>query len=89
MSKYGYIGKESDIPQQAFKANAGVLSVNDHLALSQENKLTQFGQLELIETQEITTAVSNIDFLDLQEETYREHLLTCTCLLYTSDAADE
>ena len=40
MSKYGYVGKESDIPQQAFQANAGVLSVNDHLALSQENKLT-------------------------------------------------
>jgi hypothetical protein len=44
MSKYGYVGKESDIPQQAFKANAGVLSVNDHLALSQENKLTQLNK---------------------------------------------
>ena len=28
MSKYGYIGKESDIPQQAFQSNTGVLSVN-------------------------------------------------------------
>ena len=61
MSKYGYVGKESDIPQQAFKANAGVLSVNDHLALSQENKLTQFGQLELIETQ----TVDDSDFSEL------------------------
>ena len=73
MSKYGYVGKESDIPQQAFKANAGVLSVNDHLALSQENKLTQYGQLELIETQTTTTA-STIDFLDLGN--YNVHFLT-------------
>ena len=73
MSKYGYVGKESDIPQQAFKANAGVLSVNDHLALSQENKLTQYGQLELIETQTITTTTANVDFTDLGN--YNVHFL--------------
>jgi hypothetical protein len=72
MSKYGYVGKESDIPQQAFKANAGVLSVNDHLALSQEDKLTQFGQLELIETQTFS-GVTFVDFTDLQESTYNVH----------------
>ena len=40
MTKYGYIGKNNDIPQQAFKANAGVLSVNEHIKLSQENKFS-------------------------------------------------
>jgi len=74
MSKYGYVGKESDIPQQAFKANAGVLSVNDHLALSQENKLTQFGQLELIETQTVTSAVAGVDFTNLGD--YNVHFIT-------------
>ncbi len=74
MSKYGYVGKESDIPQQAFKANAGVLSVNDHLALSQENKLTQYGQLELIETQTITSSTANVEFTNLG--TYNVHFIT-------------
>lgn len=75
MSKYGYVGKESDIPQQAFKANAGVLSVNDYLALSQQDKLTQYGQLELIETQ-TASSVANLQFTSLQESTYNVHLLT-------------
>ena len=78
MSKFGYVGRDRDIPQQAFKSNAGVLSVNEHLVLSQEEKLTQYGQLELIETQNVTSAVSNIDFLDLKTDIYQEHLLTCT-----------
>ena len=75
MSKYGYVGKESDIPQQAFKANAGVLSVNDHLALSQENKLTQYGQLELIETQTLTSG-NTLDFTDIKQDIYNVHFLT-------------
>lgn len=75
MSKYGYVGKESDIPQQAFKANAGVLSVNDHLTLSHENKLTQYGQLELIETKEVTSAVTYFDFVNIKEDEYDVHFL--------------
>ena len=75
MSKYGYVGKESDIPQQAFKANAGVLSVNDHLALSQENKLTQYGQLELIKT-ETVSSVAQINFTDIKSDIYNVHFLT-------------
>ena len=75
MSKYGYVGKESDIPQQAFKSNAGVLSVNDHLALSQENKLTQYGQLEHIITQ-TASSDSSVDFTAIQENTYNVHFLT-------------
>ena len=75
MSKYGYVGKESDIPQQVFKSNAGVLSVNDHLALSQEDKLTQYGQLELIQTQSVS-GVSVVDFTSLDENTYNVHFLT-------------
>lgn len=75
MSKYGYVGKESDIPQQAFKSNAGILSVNDHLALSQEDKLTQFGQLELLETQSSATAVSSVNFETISEDIYDTHLV--------------
>ena len=83
MSKYGYVGKDSDIPQQAFKANAGVLSVNDHLALSQEDKLTQYGQLELIETQ-TASDVANLEFTDLKEDIYNVHFLTGTNIDYSN-----
>ncbi len=76
MNKYGYVGKESDIPQQAFKANAGVLDVNDHISLSQENKLTQFGQLEHIQTQTISTSTANMIFSNIKEDEYAIHFLT-------------
>ena len=84
MSKYGYVGKESDIPQQAFKANAGVLSVNDHLALSQENKLTQYGQLEHLQTQTVSSATA--DFTALQETTYNVRLFTFTDIHFGSQS---
>tara|TARA_Y100000114_G_scaffold96388_1_gene89696 strand:+ start:97 stop:741 length:645 start_codon:yes stop_codon:yes gene_type:complete len=80
MSKYGYVGKESDAPQQAFKANAGVLNPNDIIDLSNNNKLTQFGQLELIETQTHSSDVADIDFTSIQESTYNVHFMTISNL---------
>ena len=85
MSKYGYVGKESDIPQQAFKANAGVLSVNEHSSLSQEDKLTQFGQLELIETQTVSS-VSAITFSNFGD--YNSHLFTFNDIHHNQDNSD-
>ena len=74
MSKYGYVGRESDAPQQAFRANAGVLNPNDIIDLSNKNKLTQFGQIEFLETQTISDAVA--DFTSLQEMVYDIHFFT-------------
>ena len=74
MSKYGYVGRESDAPQQAFRANAGVLNPNDIIDLSNNNKLTQFGQIEFLETQTISDAVA--DFTSLQEMVYDIHFFT-------------
>jgi hypothetical protein len=70
-----YIPK--DAVTQSFKSNKGVLTPNQLIELDNENKFTKFGQLELIETQNVTSAVSNIDFVDLKEDIYDEHLLTC------------
>ena len=82
MSKYGYVGRESDAPQQAFKANAGVLNPNDIIDLSNNNKLTQFGQLELIETQTVSSAVA--DFTSLQENVYDIHFFTFSDIHFSS-----
>lgn len=84
MTKYGYIGKDNDIPQQAFKANAGVLSVNEHIKLSQENKLTQYGQLELIQTQTVSNAISS--FTNLNELVYDVHFITFTDIHFPSQS---
>ena len=62
MSKYGYIGKDG--PTQAVNSNAGVLNPKEHTDLVIDEKIFQFGQLELIETQTASSS-SNVEFDDL------------------------
>ena len=67
MSKeYGYIGKEVT---QAFRDNKGIFTPQDIIELDQENKWTNFGQLELIQTQTFTTT-QNVDFTSIEENTF-------------------
>ncbi len=74
MSKeYGYIGKEVT---QAFRDNKGIFTPQDIIELDQENKWTNFGQLELIETQTFSSSVSQIDFTSIKETEYNVHFLT-------------
>ena len=74
MSKeYGYIGKEVT---QAFRDNKGIFTPQDIIELDQENKWTNFGQLELIETQSITSSSASMIFSNIQESTYNVHFLT-------------
>ena len=71
MSKeYGYIGKEVT---QAFRDNKGIFTPQDIIELDQENKWTNFGQLELIETVN-ASSVSSFDFSDLKD--FNVHLIT-------------
>jgi hypothetical protein len=74
MSKeYGYIGKEVT---QAFRSNKGIFTPQDIIELDQENKWTNFGQLELIETQTISGTPSTLSFDSIQESTYNVHFMT-------------
>jgi hypothetical protein len=73
MSKeYGYIGKEVE---QAFRSNKGIFTPQDIIELDQENKWTNFGQLELIQTQN-ASSISTLDFTSIKENTYNVHFLT-------------
>jgi len=73
MSKeFGYIGKEVT---QAFRDNKGIFTPQDIIELDQENKWTNFGQLELIQTQTVTSAVAQVDFTSIQEEIFDVHFL--------------
>tara|TARA_A100001037_G_C15088055_1_gene607666 strand:+ start:823 stop:1464 length:642 start_codon:yes stop_codon:yes gene_type:complete len=72
MSKeYGYIGKEVE---QAFRDNKGIFTPQDIIELDQENKWTNFGQLELIETANVSSSTSTVEFTDLKD--FDVHLLT-------------
>jgi hypothetical protein len=74
-NKYGYSGV--DIPTQAAFANVGKFDPAEINELVQEDKWTQYGQLELIETQTVSS-VSQVDFTNLGN--YNVHFLTGTSL---------
>ena len=83
MSKeYGYIGKEVT---QAFRDNKGIFTPQDIIELDQENKWTNFGQLELIETKTISS-VSSAIFTDIKQSTYNVHFLTLNNITFSDDS---
>jgi hypothetical protein len=73
-NKYGYVGK--DVPTQSFGSNKGVLNTDDLYELSNAGKLTQYGQLELIETQTVSGTPSTLSFDSIQESKYNVHFMT-------------
>ena len=81
-NKYGYVGK--DVPTQSFGSNKGVLNTDDLYELSNAGKLTQYGQLELIETQTVS-GVNVVNFTSIQESTYNVHYLTFNDLDLSAD----
>jgi len=72
-NKYGYVADTG--PEQSFQNNTGVFDPADINNLIADNKWTQYGQLELIETQVADGSSLNIDFTSIQESTYNVHLL--------------
>ena len=67
---YGYKG--ADVPQ-SFGNNKGVFNPADINNLVKDDKWTQYGQLELIETQTVSS-VANVEFTNLGN--YNVHFLT-------------
>ena len=62
MSEYGYI---PEAPEQSFGNNKGIFTPKDIYDLTRADKYTNYGQLELIETQTITSSTANVDFTNL------------------------
>ena len=71
MSKFGYI---TDV-EQSFRNNKGIFTPQEIIELDQENKWTNFGQLELIQTQSASD-VNNLDFQSIKEDIYNVHFVT-------------
>ena len=70
MSEFGYI---PEAPEQSFGNNKGIFTPKDIYDLTRADKYTNYGQLELIETQNIT-GVSSTTFSNLGD--YNVHFLT-------------
>ena len=81
-NKYGYSGV--DIPTQGFQSNVGKFDPAEINELVQEDKYTNYGQLELIETQTVS-GVSTVNFTSIQESTYNVHFLTFNDFDFTND----
>ena len=74
MSEYGYIPES---PEQSFGNNKGIFTPKDIYDLTRADKYTNYGQLELIETQ-TASAVTSILFNDIKEDIYNVHFMTMT-----------
>ena len=73
MSEFGYI---PEAPEQSFGNNKGIFTPKDIYDLTRADKYTNYGQLELIETQTITSSVSTVEFTDIKSSIYNVHLWT-------------
>tara|TARA_R100000278_G_scaffold114872_1_gene93546 strand:+ start:165 stop:809 length:645 start_codon:yes stop_codon:yes gene_type:complete len=81
---YGYVPSS---PTQAYGSNNGIFESNDVVDLINESQWSRPGQLELIETKDLTgTTPTTIDFTNLKEDIYNVHLLTYNNLQITSGA---
>ena len=71
-SEFGYIPES---PEQSFGNNKGIFTPTDIYDLTRADKYTNYGQLELIETQ-TASSDSALDFTSLQENIYNVHFFT-------------
>ena len=80
-NEFGYIPES---PEQSFGNNKGIFTPTDIYDLTRADKYTNYGQLELIETQTISNATA--DFTAIQETTYNVHLFTFTDIHFGSQS---
>ena len=88
MSEYGYI---PEAPEQSFGNNKGIFNPKDIYDLTRADKYTNYGQLELIETQTITTTTSLMDFKESDgtfDTSYNVHFLTVNNFKPAIDSAN-
>ena len=79
MSKYGYIPES---PDQSFGNNKGIFTPTDIYDLTRADKYTQYGQLELIETQTTSNGTTAVNFTSLGD--YNVHFMVWSNLTATS-----
>ncbi len=81
-NEFGYIPES---PDQSFGNNKGIFTPKDIYDLTKADKYTNYGQLELIETQAITSSTASMIFSNIKEDEYNVHFLTYSNFGATSD----
>ena len=79
MSEYGYIPES---PAQSFGINKGIFTPNDIYDLTRDDKFTDYGQLDLIQTQTTSDGDTAVNFTSLYD--YNVHFLVWNNLTSTS-----
>ena len=82
MSEFGYI---PEAPEQSFGNNKGIFTPKDIYDLTRADKYTNYGQLELIETQTISSTTASMDFTNLGN--YNLHFITYNDFQGSSNAS--
>ena len=85
-NEYGYI---PEAPEQSFGNNKGIFTPKDIYDLTRADKYTNYGQLELIETQTVSSDVASVDFTSIDESTYNVHFVTVNNLLFSNATGNE
>jgi|13_taG_2_1085334.scaffolds.fasta_scaffold09757_4 hypothetical protein len=80
-NEYGYIPEV----EQSFGNNTGVFDPADINNLVADNKWTQYGQLELIQTQTYSGSVTSINFTDIKQDIYDIHYMTFNNMKVNTD----
>ena len=78
-NEFGYIPES---PEQSFGNNKGIFTPTDIYDLTRADKYTNYGQLELIQTQTASGSGLNIDFTNILETTYNVHLLILSGIFF-------
>ena len=71
-NEFGYI---PEAPEQSFGNNKGIFTPTDIYDLTRADKYTNYGQLELIQTQTISSG-STLNFTSISEDVYNVHFVT-------------
>ena len=83
-NEFGYI---PEAPEQSFGNNKGIFTPTDIYDLTRADKYTNYGQLELIETQ-TGTNVATVDFTSIKETEYNVHFMTFNNMQSANDNAE-
>ena len=83
-SEFSYIPES---PEQSFGNNKGIFTPTDIYNLTRADKYTNYGQLELIQTQ-TASSDSALEFTDIKEDIYNVHFMTASNLQVQTDADD-
>ena len=85
MSEYGYI---PEAPEQSFGNNKGIFNPKDIYDLTRADKYTNYGQLELIETQTVSGSPTTLDFTSIKENEYDVMFLTIENMVHSGSTAN-